>query len=80
MILAAALAIEVFAGYPPWLFRTIGHPVTWIGALVGTLDRLLNRQEHSHQDRRRAGVMSGSGSPTWGSPAWMMTGADAKST
>ncbi|MBL8571980.1 MAG: cobalamin biosynthesis protein CobD [Phreatobacter sp.] len=58
VILAAALVIEALAGYPPWLFRAIGHPVTWIGALIGTLDRLMNREEHSHQDRRRAGVMA----------------------
>jgi adenosylcobinamide-phosphate synthase len=58
VILAAALVIEALAGYPPWLFRSIGHPVTWIGALIGTLDRLMNREEHSHQDRRRAGILA----------------------
>jgi adenosylcobinamide-phosphate synthase len=58
VILAAALVIEALAGYPPWLFRAIGHPVTWIGALIGTLDRLMNREEHSHQDRRRAGILA----------------------
>jgi adenosylcobinamide-phosphate synthase len=39
----AALAIEAGAGYPDSLFRRIGHPVTWIGALFGALDRLINR-------------------------------------
>jgi adenosylcobinamide-phosphate synthase len=58
VILAAALVIEALAGYPLWLFRAIGHPVTWIGALIGTLDRLMNREEHSHQDRRRAGILA----------------------
>jgi adenosylcobinamide-phosphate synthase len=58
VILAAALIVEALAGYPPWLFRAIGHPVTWIGAFIGTLDRLMNREEHSHQDRRRAGILA----------------------
>ncbi len=30
-------------GYPDALFRAIGHPVTWIGALIDRLDRLGNR-------------------------------------
>ena len=42
-VLAAAMAIETVAGYPDALFRTIGHPVTWIGALIGWLEKTLNR-------------------------------------
>ena len=37
-----ALLIERFAGYPPQLFRLLGHPVTWIGALIGWLEVRLN--------------------------------------
>ncbi|MDP3553787.1 MAG: cobalamin biosynthesis protein, partial [Methylocystis sp.] len=29
-----ALAIEAGAGYPDAIFRRIGHPVTWMGALI----------------------------------------------
>ena len=34
-----ALLIELAVGYPDRLFRAIGHPVTWIGRLIGLLDR-----------------------------------------
>lgn len=37
------MLIELGIGYPPPLLRAIGHPVTWIGALIATLDRRLNR-------------------------------------
>jgi adenosylcobinamide-phosphate synthase len=39
-----AMVIELCLGYPQWLVRVIGHPVTWIGSLINTLDRLLNAQ------------------------------------
>ena len=42
-LLAAAMAIEAIAGYPGALYRAAGHPVTWFGALIGWLDRALNR-------------------------------------
>jgi adenosylcobinamide-phosphate synthase len=38
-----AMLIELGIGYPEWLMRAIGHPVMWIGALIGRCDRLLNR-------------------------------------
>lgn len=37
-----ALLIERVVGYPPWLYRAIGHPVTWIGALISWLEARLN--------------------------------------
>jgi adenosylcobinamide-phosphate synthase len=37
-----AMLIELCLGYPEWLVRAIGHPVTWIGNLIGALDRALN--------------------------------------
>ncbi len=37
-----ALLVERLAGYPEPLFRAIGHPVTWMGALIDRLDRQLN--------------------------------------
>ncbi len=39
-----AMLIELGIGYPEWLTRAIGHPVTWIGALITRCDRLLNRE------------------------------------
>jgi adenosylcobinamide-phosphate synthase len=50
-----ALAVEGALGYPPSLFRRVGHPVTWIGALIGGLDRRLNRVGDAFATRRAAG-------------------------
>ena len=48
-----ALLIERVVGYPPALFRAIGHPVTWMGALIGWLEVRLNQGEN----RRLKGVV-----------------------
>ncbi len=53
-----ALIAEAIAGYPEALFRRIGHPVTWIGALIGWLDARLNRADWPAERRRRAGVFT----------------------
>jgi adenosylcobinamide-phosphate synthase len=37
-----ACLIEKFVGYPQGLFKIIGHPVQWIGALITWLDTTLN--------------------------------------
>ncbi len=50
-----ALLLERLLGYPDRLFRAIGHPVTWIGALIGTLDRWWNRSTAQVHERRLAG-------------------------
>jgi adenosylcobinamide-phosphate synthase len=50
-----ALVIEAAVGYPPPLLRAIGHPVTWIGAMIGTLERRFN-QAASARGRRSAGL------------------------
>ncbi len=52
----AALAFEAYAGYPSTLYRLIGHPVTWIGKLIGLLDRFLNRETDDDEARFAAGV------------------------
>src|SRR5262245_58526958 len=51
-----ALLIEALVGYPDRLFRAIGHPVVWIGALIANLDRRLNRASMSEIARRSAGM------------------------
>jgi adenosylcobinamide-phosphate synthase len=43
-----ALLIEAFVGYPDRLVRAIGHPVIWIGRLIGFLDCTLNRNHSSY--------------------------------
>jgi adenosylcobinamide-phosphate synthase len=50
------LLVELAAGYPQWLFRAIGHPVTWIGELISLLDRMCNRETDAPSRRRLAGV------------------------
>ncbi len=34
--------IEIIAGYPDWLLRSIGHPVIWMGRFISTLERRWN--------------------------------------
>jgi adenosylcobinamide-phosphate synthase len=53
-----ALLIEAIFGYPDWLVRTIGHPVTWMGRLISILDRALNRETVSPAKRRAAGAFA----------------------
>ncbi len=51
-----ALALEAMIGYPSALFARIGHPVTWIGALIITaLEQRLNRPEETFARRRLMG-------------------------
>jgi adenosylcobinamide-phosphate synthase len=58
LIAFLSLAIEFALGYPDWLFRAIGHPVTWFGRLISFLDRRLNRATDSDALRRRRGVVA----------------------
>jgi adenosylcobinamide-phosphate synthase len=51
------MLIELCIGYPERLVRVIGHPVTWIGALIGGLDRLFNR-DMTPTPRRLAGLLA----------------------
>ena len=53
-----ALALEALVGYPAWLYRLLGHPVTWMGGLLALLDRRLNREHWSAAQRRSAGILT----------------------
>ena len=53
---ALAMLVELAVGYPTALYARIGHPVTWIGALIDRLDRRWNRPDRSAAARRQAGV------------------------
>jgi adenosylcobinamide-phosphate synthase len=53
-----AMLIELVLGYPQWLIRAIGHPVTWMGALIGMLDRALNTETATPSRRRGAGIVA----------------------
>jgi adenosylcobinamide-phosphate synthase len=53
-----ALLLEIAFGYPDRLLRLIGHPVTWMGVLIGALDRGLNQDTAAPGARRAAGVFT----------------------
>ena len=57
-IVVAALGFDALIGDPDWLWRRLGHPVALIGALIGVLDRRLNREDRSQQQRKLAGIAS----------------------
>ncbi|HRN83595.1 MAG TPA: adenosylcobinamide-phosphate synthase CbiB [Hyphomicrobium sp.] len=52
----AGLAVEAVCGYPRWLFRAIGHPVSWIGRLIAWCDSAWNRPGHTFAGRQLAGI------------------------
>jgi adenosylcobinamide-phosphate synthase len=57
-VLLAALAVDALIGDPAWLWRRVPHPVSWLGALVDSLDSVLNREAWSMAVRRAAGVVA----------------------
>jgi adenosylcobinamide-phosphate synthase len=68
---ALVLVIENFIGYPPALFKLIGHPVQWIGKLITFIDEGLNDPDVSPEENRRHGILAvillcaAVGIPTW---------------
>lgn len=42
-MMALALAIDGAIGWPAKVYARIGHPVTWIGALIGAIESVWNR-------------------------------------
>ena len=56
LIAFLSLAFEAKIGYPDFVFRRIGHPVTWIGRLIACLDRYLNRATDTDATRRIMGI------------------------
>jgi adenosylcobinamide-phosphate synthase len=55
-IMLLALVIDAGLGWPPAIHARIGHPVTWIGALIAALDQNFNRDASSEATRRNAGI------------------------
>ena len=51
-----ALLLDVAVGWPKWLFARIGHPVSWLGAVISWADRRFNHTAAGEGARRRAGV------------------------
>jgi adenosylcobinamide-phosphate synthase len=57
-IMLLALVIDASLGWPAAIHSRIGHPVTWMGALMSALDRSLNRADASETTRRAAGIFA----------------------
>lgn len=51
-----ALVIDALAGWPRWLFAAVGHPVTWLGRLIGACDSRFNIADASAAFKRAAGL------------------------
>lgn len=54
--MVVAMAVDALLGWPSWLFARIGHPVTWLGRLIGAIDATWNRASDPPALRRAAGV------------------------
>ena len=57
-VLVLALGLEAAFVYPHAIYKRIGHPATWLGALISTLDGALNRAHQSAGLRSTAGVLT----------------------
>jgi adenosylcobinamide-phosphate synthase len=55
--LLVAVLVDAAIGYPEALFRRIGHPVTWMGALIENADKRFNRTDASPSSRKVAGFL-----------------------
>jgi adenosylcobinamide-phosphate synthase len=54
----AALLVEAAIGYPAVVYRAIGHPVTWMGALLTALETRLNSPDGTENGRRARGTFA----------------------
>lgn len=53
-----ALVGDRLFGFPPGLARRIGHPVEWLGALIGALEHALNRRGAVQGEGRLRGALA----------------------
>ncbi|AWM00463.2 adenosylcobinamide-phosphate synthase CbiB [Bradyrhizobium amphicarpaeae] len=54
--MVVAMAVDALLGWPSWLFARIGHPVTWLGRMIGAIDSAWNRASDPPALRRGAGI------------------------
>jgi adenosylcobinamide-phosphate synthase len=54
--MAVAMLVDAALGWPDRVFARIGHPVTWLGRLIGALDERWNLSGDSASTRRAAGL------------------------
>ena len=55
-MMLVAMVLDSLIGWPTRLYAVIGHPVTWIGALIRWLDFSLNHDSARDRSRRMAGM------------------------
>jgi adenosylcobinamide-phosphate synthase len=57
-MMLVAIGLDLALGWPAKLYAVIGHPVTWIGALIRVLDRVANQDHAKDLTRRICGVIA----------------------
>lgn len=57
-MMLVGLCIDALIGWPDRLYARIGHPVTWLGALIAGLDLALNRASAGIPGRRALGALT----------------------
>ena len=67
LIMVLALGLEGLLGWPERLYVRIGHPVTWMGAVIRACDQRFNRETDSPSRRRLMGglVVAGLCAAVW---------------
>ena len=53
-----AMVIDCVVGWPSRMFDQIGHPVSWLGHFIDSLDRRWNHEENTETLRRTAGIVT----------------------
>ena len=57
LITLTALIIERLFGYPRWLYARIGHPIEYVGKLIGRFETTLNRPAATPFTRQISGLL-----------------------
>lgn len=55
-MMVVAMLLDLALGWPAPIYAKIGHPVTWIGAMIDWIDARFNVETESNFARRMAGV------------------------
>lgn len=58
LTLLLALCFDAAVGYPDAVYRKVGHPVTWVGALIVRLEARLNASSWGDGWRRLGGIVA----------------------
>ncbi len=57
-IMLCAFVVDALIGWPNALFKTIGHPVSWLGKLIRRFDKTLNRPDWHPATKKLMGVIT----------------------